>query len=125
MPNADTISNTPMTMSQIPTTSARVMIDSNGEAITTMPASRLINADENLPAAAGQVRIADGRNGCRDAAEDEADADPDGQQQHGVTEMPERQHGQDQRRRAADEQQDAAARRQHAARTRTRPAWRR
>ena len=42
MPNADTTSNTPMTISQTPTTMARVTIDSNGEAITTTPAMRLI-----------------------------------------------------------------------------------
>ena len=42
MPNDDTISKTPMTTNQTPTTIARVAIDSNGDARTTMPASRLI-----------------------------------------------------------------------------------
>ena len=55
MPNADTTSNTPMTISQTPTTIASVRMDSNGEAITTTPAMRLISADEDVPAPAGRV----------------------------------------------------------------------
>jgi hypothetical protein len=42
MPNEETISNAPMTTNQMPTTIARVMIDWNGDASTTMPAIRLI-----------------------------------------------------------------------------------
>ena len=41
MPNDDTISKAPMTTNHTPTTIAKVTIDSNGDARTTMPASRL------------------------------------------------------------------------------------
>lgn len=40
MTNADTISNMPMTISETPTTTANVTIDSNGAASTTIPAIR-------------------------------------------------------------------------------------
>ena len=112
MPNADTTSNTPRTISQTPTTMARVTIDSNGEAITTTPAMRLITPMKMFQPLAGRVGIADGGDRRRDTAEDEADADPDGQQQNRVAlaEMAKRENGEDQRRGAADEQQDPAAR---------------
>ena len=98
MPNEETISNAPMTTNQIPTTIARVMIDSNGDAITTMPAIRLITPTKIDHPRPGRCGIADGGNGGGDTAEDEPDADPDGQQQHRVSlaEMTKRQHGQDQ-----------------------------
>src|SRR5215831_5011755 len=41
MPNAETTSNTPMTISQTPTTRVRAAIDSNGDASITTPAIRL------------------------------------------------------------------------------------
>ena len=55
MPNADTTSKTPMTISQMPTTMARVRIDSNGEAITTMPAMRLITPTKICQPRPGRV----------------------------------------------------------------------
>ena len=55
MPNADTTSNTPMTISQTPTTIASVRMDSNGEAITTTPAMRLISPMKMFQPLAGRV----------------------------------------------------------------------
>lgn len=58
MPNDCTISNTPMMTNQTPATIARVMIDANGDARTTMPASRLITPtkiDHPRPGSAGSL----------------------------------------------------------------------
>ena len=55
MPNADTTSNTPRTINQTPTTMARVTIDSNGEAITTTPATRLMTPMKMFHPLAGRV----------------------------------------------------------------------
>ena len=58
MPNDDTISNTPMTTNQTPATYARVMIDGNGDAKTTMPASELITPtkiDHPRPGSTGSL----------------------------------------------------------------------
>jgi hypothetical protein len=41
---ADTISNTPMTTSQMPATRAKMTIESNGHARTTIPAMMLVTA---------------------------------------------------------------------------------
>ena len=106
---AATTSMTPMTISQMPTTNARVPIESNGDANTTTPAIKLMTPTKTFHPRPGQRRIADRRHRGRDAAEDEADADPDGQQQHCVVEMAEGHDRQDQRRRTADEQQNPPA----------------
>ena len=110
IPNADTTSNTPMTISQTPTTMASVRMDSNGEAITTTPAMRLISPMKMFQPLAGRVGSLIGRHRRRDAAEDESDADPDGQQQNRVAlaEMAKSENGEDQRRGTADEQQHSA-----------------
>jgi hypothetical protein len=41
MPNEDTISKAPMTISQMATTNVRISIDSRGDPSITMPANRL------------------------------------------------------------------------------------
>lgn len=95
MANDDAISHVPITTSQMPTTNASIQMDSNGDAITTMPAMRLITPtkmDHPRPGSIGSL-IAETAGG--DAAEDEPDADPDGQQQNRVTEMAKGQHSQD------------------------------
>src|SRR6185437_13068266 len=101
MPNPATISITPRMISQMPATSAKVTIESNGHASTTMPARMLMMPKKIEPTSAGKRWIADGRCGCRDAAEDESDRNPDGQQQNCVPlpEVAKRQHGKDHRRR--------------------------
>jgi hypothetical protein len=108
IPKDATISKMPMTASHTPTTSARVTIEAHNDA-----GEQSDHAEENRPSASRQCGIADRGNRCGHTTEDESDANPDGQQQHGValTEMTKCQHGQDQRRGAADEQQNAAARR--------------
>jgi len=55
MTNADTISNMPMTISQTPTTTANVTIDSNGAASTTIPAIRLITPKKMFQPRAGKA----------------------------------------------------------------------
>ena len=78
-----------MTISQMPTTSASVSIEWNGSAHDHEAGDQADDAEEDVPAAPGQGRITDRRNRCGNTAEDEADADPDGQQQHRIAEVPE------------------------------------
>src|SRR6476469_9620898 len=70
------------------------------------------DAEEDRPSPSWQVRVTDCGYGRCDAAEDEPDTDPNGQQQNRITlaKVPEGQNRQYQRCRAANEQQDPAGR---------------
>ncbi len=55
MANDDAISHAPITTSQMPTTNASIQMDSNGDAITTMPAMEVDHADEDGPSRPGST----------------------------------------------------------------------
>ncbi len=112
MPNDDTTSKTPMTISQMPTTSVRIASDAKGDPIITMPANEADQTEEDLPGAAGKMRVADRRDRRCHTAKDEADTNPDGQQQNRVASVPKwRKHNTANTSdgRAADEQQHPPA----------------
>ena len=67
------------------------------------------HAEKYVPAALGQLPIANGQRRLRDALENEADPNPDGQQydRPALIEVAEGEHTQDDRQRPTDEQQHA------------------
>src|SRR5262249_43273335 len=67
------------------------------------------DADEDLPAAARGIGIADRRDRGGHTAEDEADSDPDGEQENGVRDTAEAHHRQDDGGGPTDEQQNPTA----------------
>ncbi len=113
IPNDEMISNTPMTTNHAPTTIARVTMDWNGDARTTMPASRLITPTKMFHPRPGR---------CGSLTAEIVVATPrkmnpmpiqmaSSRIAYTLTEMTECEQRQDQRRGATDEQQDPAARR--------------
>lgn len=95
MANDDAISHVPITTSQMPTTNASIQMDSNGDAITTMPAMRLITPTKMDHPRPGSIGSLIAETVVATPRKDEPDADPDGQQQNRVTEMAKGQHSQD------------------------------
>ncbi len=88
IPKEATISKTPMTTSQMPTTSVRVASERQrrGRARRCRRCRLMMPTKISQPRP-GSVGIADRRHCGRDTAEDEADTDPDGQQQNRVLAM--------------------------------------